>query len=53
MNKTGEKFGRLTVISKTKKRVNSQIVWRCLCDCGNIAYVSTGNLQSNHRSYSC
>jgi len=36
---TGKKFGRLTAIAPTDKRDNGGVVWRCLCDCGNIAFV--------------
>lgn len=45
---TGQKFGKLTVLEKTNDRICGAIVWKCQCDCGNITYVPTGNLQSNH-----
>lgn len=35
----GEKFGRLTVLSKTDKRYNACIVWTCVCDCGETVTV--------------
>lgn len=51
---TGQKFGRLTVISRAtkdellnKKRYN-QVFWKCLCDCGNIKFVSGGHLRDGH-----
>lgn len=35
-NLVGQRFGRLTVISPTKKRAsNNGVIWHCLCDCGN------------------
>ena len=50
----GKVYGNLTVIEKTNKRVNSQIIWKCLCNCGNTCEVSTGNLQSgNTKSCGC
>ena len=51
---TNQKFGLLTVISATDKRVNGKIVWKCKCECGNIHYVNTGNLQTGEvRSCGC
>ena len=41
---TGEKFGRLTVLEKTKERQNGYVVWRCRCDCGNEAFADTKRL---------
>ena len=35
-------FGKLKVI----ERIDSK--WKCQCDCGNIAYVSTNHLKSGH-----
>lgn len=32
---TGKKFGRLTVIERTDKKKNKDILWKCKCDCGN------------------
>ena len=32
---TGQKFGRLTVLSKAGKNKHKKIKWKCLCDCGN------------------
>lgn len=53
VNLTGQKFGKLTVIGATDMRTNSgNQVWKCLCDCGNICYVSTNHLQS-HNTQSC
>lgn len=42
----GQRFGKLTVIEDTKRRVGSgEVVWRCKCDCGNITEISSGNLK--------
>lgn len=34
-NYVGEKFGNLIVIKDSGKRRDSQIIWECLCKCGN------------------
>lgn len=40
---TGQRFGRLTVIERAPNKVNaagrSCVVWKCMCDCGNITFV--------------
>ncbi len=40
----GRRFGRLTAVAPTEKRVDGNIVWRCDCDCGGTAFVSGRNL---------
>lgn len=51
---TGQRFGRLTVICDSGKRKRSFVVWRCVCDCGNIAEVKTDSLKSgNTKSCGC
>lgn len=46
---TGKRFGKLVVLKYTGKNNNQRAkLWECLCDCGNITEVSTGNLQSGH-----
>lgn len=43
---TGLRFGRLTVISPTKKRdAHGVVYWLCKCDCGNDAVVNGTNLR--------
>lgn len=50
----GKRFGRLVVQAKTDKRNNGRIVWKCKCDCGNIAYVATTYLNNGDtRSCGC
>ena len=51
---TGQRFGKLIVVKPTDKRTGSSIIWECVCDCGNITYVSAGNLSSGGtRSCGC
>ena len=48
---TGQVFGRLTVL-EDMGRIHGYVLWRCLCDCGNIVDVISGNLQ-NGNTQSC
>ena len=46
---TNKKFTKLLVIGDSGKRnINREIIWKCQCDCGNIVYVNTSHLTSNH-----
>lgn len=53
----GKRFGRLVVLEYTelgKKTKCGDIVWKCLCDCGNITYVATNNLETKRsKTLSC
>lgn len=51
----GKKFGKLTVLIECEElKKNSQKVYKCICDCGNICYVRSGNLISgNTKSCGC
>lgn len=43
----GYRVNALQVLAKTTKRDSSgSILWECICDCGNIAYVSSSRLKS-------
>ena len=43
----------LTVIQETPNRSqNGSIIWKCLCDCGNIVYKSSSDL-AQHKSCHC
>lgn len=52
LNITGQKFNFLTALEKTDKRdKNGLVIWKFLCDCGNIcefaaSKVKTGNIKS-------
>lgn len=43
----GNKYGRLEVVSEGKTE-NGVAFWKCKCDCGNQAEVSTGHLTTYH-----
>lgn len=55
INLIGQKYGKLTVLEETDMRTNSRgTIWKCLCDCGNICYVSTNHLRTgNTQSCGC
>lgn len=55
---TGQKFGRLTVIKRAKNKIKRngkhEVMWECLCDCGNTKIVSRNSLRSSAiRSCGC
>jgi hypothetical protein len=51
---TGQKLGILLVMGATEKRFRKQVVWRCLCDCGNETEVPGFDLRSgNTKSCGC
>lgn len=52
INLKGQRFGKLLVLSKTKIRCDNNIVWKCRCDCGNIAFVVSYRLR-NGTTKSC
>jgi hypothetical protein len=50
---SGDKFGRLTVISYTD-RIDKKGEYKCKCDCGNITYARTHSLKTGkHKSCGC
>jgi len=50
----GMKFDRLTVVKDSGIRSRKEVVWECLCDCGNITFVASYKIRSGHtRSCGC
>ncbi|MEC1663008.1 hypothetical protein [Bacillus halotolerans] len=49
----GERFGRLTVIGLSEKRVGRKTYWDCICDCGNKKTVRSDSLKKTTRSCGC
>lgn len=45
---THQRFGHLTVLEKTDRRVAGSIIWKCKCDCGNIKEASSSDLVQGH-----
>ena len=54
-DKRGKKFGELLVLEDTGKRYkNGSVIWKCLCECGKITEVISGDLTSgNTKSCGC
>lgn len=51
---TSKRFGRLVAMKSTKKRQHGHVIWKCLCDCGNVCNVSIDNLRNdNTKSCGC
>ena len=49
----GKRFGKLTVIEECKEHdKHNKIVYKCLCDCGNICYKQSSPLRTG-RTKSC
>ena len=44
INRTGERFGRLTVVRFVGTGKNWVGIWECVCDCGNTVNVQYNNL---------
>ena len=51
-DRTGDKHGRLTVISHSGKDHRNKHLWLCLCECGN-EKVAVGDNLSSGKSNSC
>lgn len=51
-DKTGQRFGRLIAVRPTEQRRQGSVVWECICDCGNTAYVA-GNMLGCGNTSSC
>ena len=50
---TGQKFHRLLVESCAGKDIHGQILWNCICDCGNRKVVTGSNLRGKTHSCGC
>lgn len=51
-NLIGNKYGLLTVKSETNQRKRNSVLWECECECGNICYVTSVDLEHD-RVNSC
>ena len=49
---TNQKFGKIVAIEKTDMRKDGRVIWKCICDCGNICFYDTHTLQEG-RAKSC
>jgi hypothetical protein len=46
---TGQKFGRLTVISKEENSINNRTSWFCICDCGKTTVATSHNMKNGDK----
>lgn len=50
MSILGEKFNMLKAESPSDERdVNGQVLWNCICDCGNTTKATTTQLKNNYK----
>lgn len=49
---TNQKFGNLTALYPTNKRISGHVVWHCRCDCGNECDIASSHLTSG-QTQSC
>lgn len=47
-NRIGERIGKLVVLELAGQTKNSNAIWRCQCDCGNITDVVSMNLRDGN-----
>ena len=47
-----QKYGRLLVLWKGKKRTSRSMMWECRCDCGKVIRVAGTSLRTG-KTYSC
>lgn len=45
---TGHRFGRLTALYPTDKKMGNSVIWHCLCDCGKSADVASVDLRKGY-----
>jgi len=49
----GKKFGYLIVLIDSEKRTkNNRLIWKCKCECGGMAYITSDNLK-HQKSCGC
>lgn len=54
MQRIGQRFGRLIVVSYHGANLHKQTMWNCLCDCGKTKIICNNNIISgNTRSCGC
>jgi len=52
LNLIGQRSGSLTVVERLGANKLKQVVWKCVCDCGNETTINTGDWRAN-RKRSC
>lgn len=50
VNLTNKRSGKLTALEPIEQRsADGRVIWKCVCDCGNIVYVDTHTFQEQKR----
>ncbi len=49
---TGQKFGKLTVVKLSNKKIGRTLYWNCLCECGKQVTRNAGSLR-RYKNQSC
>jgi hypothetical protein len=47
-DRTGQRFGHLSVEADVGRTSKGGVLWRCKCDCGQVTSVASSNLQNGH-----
>lgn len=50
---SGNKYGKLTVLSQAKSTASREIVWNCVCECGNTLSILGKNLTEKSSCKEC
>lgn len=45
---TGQRFGKLTVISRAENSKDNHVMWNCVCDCGNTKPIRANALKTGN-----
>lgn len=48
IDRTGTRYGRLTVVKRHGTDALRKVTWECLCDCGNKTVVTSGSLATGN-----
>lgn len=48
IDRTGQKFGRLTVIEQAGRTASKKVLWKCRCECGNETKTDSGSLTTGN-----
>lgn len=46
--RTGDKYGRLTILQSKGRTKQYDSLWQCMCDCGNVIITRGGALKAGH-----
>ena len=54
IDRTGDRYGMLTVLHREPNNLNGEVIWMCACDCGGSTAVRSASLiTGNTRSCGC